>query len=145
MSGSFESGTCYTANECERRSGRPSLSCASGLGVCCVCELERKYIVRKFLFFNNMNDTSFSVNKGCGETSAENSTHFRSRGDQPAGACTLKICRNHDRIVQVAEYKYYHKNNQMHELRVSLLSSGWTSTILGCLDPPPAQQCLTLS
>ena len=33
----FQSGTCYTEDECADRKGTASGSCAEGYGVCCVC------------------------------------------------------------------------------------------------------------
>ena len=34
---SFQNGTCYTVEECNRRNGINSGSCAGGYGVCCAC------------------------------------------------------------------------------------------------------------
>jgi len=34
-----ENGTCYTADECEEFGGKPSGTCASGFGVCCIVQL----------------------------------------------------------------------------------------------------------
>ena len=34
-------GTCFTEAECSSKGGTASGSCASGFGVCCICELKR--------------------------------------------------------------------------------------------------------
>jgi len=64
-------GTCYTAEECNAKSGTASGSCASGFGVCC----------------------TFSL--ACGSTSTENNTYHAvtsfstTTGSSP---CTYEIC-----------------------------------------------------
>ena len=34
-----DTGTCYKYSECKRKEGKANTACASGLGVCCICEL----------------------------------------------------------------------------------------------------------
>ena len=55
----------------------------------------------EYIPFMTINDNSFSVDKGCGETSSENSTYFKSAGAMASGACTLEICRCNNNICQV--------------------------------------------
>lgn len=64
-------GTCYTAEECNSKSGTAAGSCASGFGVCC----------------------TFSL--GCGSSTSENRTYhaitsFSSSTD--ASPCTYQVC-----------------------------------------------------
>ena len=35
--GDSKNGTCYTSEECDKRGGTNSGSCANGYGVCCTC------------------------------------------------------------------------------------------------------------
>jgi hypothetical protein len=37
-SGTGNNGTCYSSSDCTRLGGTASGSCASGFGVCCLCE-----------------------------------------------------------------------------------------------------------
>ena len=37
-SGTGNNGTCYSSSDCNRLGGTASGSCASGFGVCCLCE-----------------------------------------------------------------------------------------------------------
>jgi len=63
-------GTCYTAEECEDRSGTASGSCADGFGVCCVITLD------------------------CGGSSSENNTYFVKASFTTAtvSSCPFTIC-----------------------------------------------------
>jgi hypothetical protein len=40
VSGSGNNGTCYSSSDCSNLGGSASGSCASGFGVCCLCELK---------------------------------------------------------------------------------------------------------
>lgn len=70
-------GTCYTASECSNKAGTSAGSCASGFGVCCTFTL------------------------GCGSTIAENCSYFQSSSTQPAGQCSVQICKCSSDICQL--------------------------------------------
>ena len=63
--------------ECSSKGGVNIGSCASGFGVCCTFTL------------------------GCGDTSSENCTHFKSATTVTTGSCRAKICKLNDDICQI--------------------------------------------
>ncbi|XP_044731729.1 uncharacterized protein LOC123294684 [Chrysoperla carnea] len=74
-------GTCYTRKECKTYGGRPSGTCAKGLGVCCI------------------------VQKSCGGSSHVNNTYFQNPGfPNPytgSSRCTVTITRCDPSICQL--------------------------------------------
>jgi len=79
-------GTCYTAEECEDRSGTASGSCADGFGVCCVITLD------------------------CGGSSSENNTYFVKASFTTATktSCPFTICPTSSSVCRVKlEFKTF--------------------------------------
>ncbi|XP_059087652.1 uncharacterized protein LOC131884036 [Tigriopus californicus] len=79
---SQRTGTCFTVGECEARGGRPSGTCASGFGVCCL----------------------FTTTE-CGTTITNNNTYVRNPGfpdevDDPSD-CTYQVERVEEGICQL--------------------------------------------
>lgn len=68
---SSRNGTCYTAEECDSKSGEASGTCAEGYGVCCIVSL------------------------ACGETSSENCTYLvQATTTKPTDRnCVYTICK----------------------------------------------------
>jgi hypothetical protein len=67
--GNSRNGTCYTAEECEDRTGVASGTCADGFGVCCIIQLT------------------------CGQTSSENCTYLvQTSTTTPDQNCKYTLC-----------------------------------------------------
>ena len=81
MTGTGNNGTCYSASDCSKLSGRASGSCASGFGVCCL------------------------FTSGCGETIVNNGTYFQNSGYpstyDSVGACGATINKCSSGICQI--------------------------------------------
>lgn len=77
-SGSTRMGTCYTSDECSRRNGSPSGTCANGFGVCCLISLS------------------------CGQTSSDNNTYI-TETTSPSGVtvCDYNICKASSDICRI--------------------------------------------
>lgn len=71
-------GTCYTNDECSRRGGAASGTCANGFGVCCIISLS------------------------CGGTSSDNCTYL-SENISPNGvsSCSYEICKKSSDICRI--------------------------------------------
>ncbi|XP_059082958.1 uncharacterized protein LOC131880365 isoform X2 [Tigriopus californicus] len=70
--GATRMGTCYTSDECTRRKGSPSGTCANGFGVCCIISL------------------------ACGQTSSDNNTYITGTGSTSptmVTVCSYGICK----------------------------------------------------
>ena len=69
-------GTCYSAEECESKTGSSAGACAGGYGVCCIFQLS------------------------CGQTTSGNCSYFQSNG-QEVGQCRLMVCPCSNDICQL--------------------------------------------
>ena len=95
------SGVCYTAEECAAMpGGRAAGECASGFGVCCLCEC-RSNNSR----IANGQSIITSVEIGCDSRSSENCTHFSSSAftgnDDGGDVCAATVCRCSDDVCQL--------------------------------------------
>ena len=59
VTGTGVNGTCYSSTECSTLQGKPSGSCASGFGVCCLCKLGNNSFLIKVKKNNKENVTTF--------------------------------------------------------------------------------------
>ena len=78
------------------RNGVNGGTCASGFGVCCICNV----LVNMHKEFHNR--IIYTVNRGCGATTSENCTFFEvSLNNVRPGQCSLQVCPCNSNICQI--------------------------------------------